>query len=59
MKISSKDLRVREGDEVNLEQWATIVKPMYKSEEQYEERLREHVAQLLWWVLRLSAWWLD
>ena len=44
MKISSKDFRVREGDAVNLKKWPTIVKAVYKSKEQYEELLREHVA---------------
>ena len=46
MKINSKDFRVREGDEVNLKKWPTMVDPAYKSKEQYEELLREHVAQL-------------
>src|SRR6202162_1924063 len=46
MKISSKDFRVREGDEVNLRKWPTIVEPVYKSKEQYQELLKEHVAQL-------------
>jgi PPK2 family polyphosphate:nucleotide phosphotransferase len=46
MKINSKDFRVREGDEVNLEKWPTLVDPVYKSKEQYQGLLREHVAQL-------------
>jgi len=46
MKINSKDFRVREGDEVNLKKWPTMVDPAYKSKEQYEELLREHVAHL-------------
>src|SRR5450759_3073363 len=46
MKISSKDFRVREGDQVNLRKWSTNVKPMYKSKEQYHKLLGEHVAQL-------------
>jgi PPK2 family polyphosphate:nucleotide phosphotransferase len=46
MKISSKDFCVREGEEVNLTKWPTKVDPVYKSKEQYEELLREHVAQL-------------
>ena len=46
MKISSKDFRVREGDEVNLKKWPTTVKPVYKSKEQYQKLLEEHVAQL-------------
>jgi len=46
MKINSKDFRAREGDEVDLKKWPTMVAPAYKSKEQYEELLREHVAQL-------------
>jgi polyphosphate kinase 2 (PPK2 family) len=46
MKISSKNFRVKEGDEVNLKKWPTTVKPVYKSKKQYEQLLREHVAQL-------------
>jgi polyphosphate kinase 2 (PPK2 family) len=46
MKISSKGFRVREGDEVKLKKWPMTVKQVYKSKEQYEELLREHVAQL-------------
>ena len=46
MKISSKDFRVPEGDEVNLKKWPTKVEPVYKSKEQYKELLEEHVAQL-------------
>jgi len=46
MKIDSKDFRVREGEEVNLRQWPTKVKPVYKSKEHYEKFLAEHVAQL-------------
>jgi PPK2 family polyphosphate:nucleotide phosphotransferase len=46
MKISSKGFRVREGDTVNLRKWPTIVKPVYKSKDQYQKLLEEHVAQL-------------
>src|SRR5487761_65935 len=46
MRINSKDFRVREGDEVNLRKWPTIVEPVYKSKEQYQKLLAEHVAQL-------------
>src|SRR5664280_933457 len=46
MKIHSKDFRVREGDEVNVKKWPTTVKPVYKSKEQYQKLLAEHVAQL-------------
>jgi PPK2 family polyphosphate:nucleotide phosphotransferase len=46
MKINSKSFRVREGHKVNLKQWPTIVDPAYKSKEQYQEHLSEHIAQL-------------
>ena len=46
MKIHSKDFRVREGDEVDLKKWPTKVDPVYKSKEQYQKLLEEHVAQL-------------
>src|SRR6202451_713827 len=46
MRISSKDFRVPEGDEVNLKKWPTLVEPVYKSKEQYKNLLEEHVAQL-------------
>jgi PPK2 family polyphosphate:nucleotide phosphotransferase len=46
MKIKSKDFRVREGDKVDLKKWPTTVKPAYKSKEQYQKLLEEHVAQL-------------
>jgi len=46
MKIDSKDFRVREGDEVNLKKWPTVVYPVYNSKKQYHELLEEHVAQL-------------
>ena len=46
MKINSTDFRVGEGDKVILKQWPTKVDPMYKSKEQYQELLAEHVAKL-------------
>ena len=46
MKIRSKDFRVKEGDEVDLGKWATKVEPVYKSKDQYQKVLEEHVAQL-------------
>jgi PPK2 family polyphosphate:nucleotide phosphotransferase len=46
MKINAKDFRVRQGDEVNLKKWPTLVDPVYKSKEQYQELLSKHVAQL-------------
>jgi PPK2 family polyphosphate:nucleotide phosphotransferase len=46
MKINAKDFRVREGDEVDLKKWPTILEPGYKSKAQYQELLGEHVARL-------------
>jgi PPK2 family polyphosphate:nucleotide phosphotransferase len=46
MKIDSNDFRIREGDEVNLKKWPTLVAPMYKSKKQYQKLLEDHVAQL-------------
>ena len=46
MKINSKDFRVREGEAVNLRKWPTIIEPVYKSKQHYQELLQEHVAQL-------------
>jgi PPK2 family polyphosphate:nucleotide phosphotransferase len=46
MKIHTKDFRVCEGDEVDLKKWPTKVDPVYKSKEQYQELLDDHVARL-------------
>ena len=55
MKVGSNVYRVREGDEVNLKKWPTIVDPVYKSKEQYQELLGEHVAQLTPEALSIDA----
>jgi PPK2 family polyphosphate:nucleotide phosphotransferase len=46
MKIKSKDFRVREGDKVKLKKWPTLVQPVYRSKEQYQKMLAEHVDEL-------------
>ena len=46
MKINSKDFRVRPGDKVDLGDWPTIGKPLFKSKKEYQELLGEHVAEL-------------
>jgi PPK2 family polyphosphate:nucleotide phosphotransferase len=46
MKIHSNDFCVAEGDKVILKKWPTKVDPVYKSKEQYQELLAEHVAKL-------------
>ena len=46
MKISSRDFRVREGEQLKLRKWPTLVAPVYKSEQHYQTLLDEHVTQL-------------
>lgn len=46
MKINSKDFLVKEKSKVSLTKWPTIVKPVYKSKEQYKQILREHIEEL-------------
>src|ERR1700686_3958043 len=46
MHIKSDDFRVREGDEVDLKKWPTLVAPVYKSNEQYQDLLGKHVKGL-------------
>ncbi len=46
MKIHLKHFRVPEGEKVGLKERSTIVDPFYKSKEDYEKQLAEHVEQL-------------
>jgi PPK2 family polyphosphate:nucleotide phosphotransferase len=46
MKIDIKDFRVPGGKKLRLEKWATRVRPLYKSEEQYKDLLAADVAEL-------------
>jgi PPK2 family polyphosphate:nucleotide phosphotransferase len=46
MKIHAKDFRVRQGAAVKLKKWPTTIAPFYKSKENYQELLAEHVEQL-------------
>ena len=46
MKIDLRKFRVAAREKVKLKKWPTLVKPFYASDEQYRERLAEHVAQL-------------
>lgn len=46
MNIHSEDFRVEPGEKVWLGKWPTIVKPVYRSKEQYKELLGAHVAEL-------------
>ena len=45
-KIHPEDFRVREGDAVNLGKWPTRAESVYKSKDDYQEILREHVDKL-------------
>ena len=46
MKIKSKDFCVKEGEQVDLKKWPTLVKPAYKSKKEYKKHLEEHVEEL-------------
>jgi PPK2 family polyphosphate:nucleotide phosphotransferase len=46
MKIDRKDFRVSGGKKVRLKQWATDIKPLYKSARHYKELLIENVREL-------------
>jgi PPK2 family polyphosphate:nucleotide phosphotransferase len=46
MKIQSKSFRVKEGEKVGLNKWPTRVQSFYKSEEEYETLLEEHIKEL-------------
>jgi PPK2 family polyphosphate:nucleotide phosphotransferase len=46
MKISSNDFGVAEGDEIDLKKWPTKVDPVYKSKDDYQALLGEHISQL-------------
>jgi PPK2 family polyphosphate:nucleotide phosphotransferase len=43
MKIKCDQFRVRKGEIVKLKKWNTLVKPFYKSKEDYQEILKGHV----------------
>jgi PPK2 family polyphosphate:nucleotide phosphotransferase len=46
MKNNPKNFRVKPGQKIRLSRWATRIKPFYKSEKQYKDRLEKDVAQL-------------
>ena len=46
MKIDLKDFRISGGKKVRLKQWATDIKPLYKSTRHYKELLLENVREL-------------
>ena len=46
MKIEPKDFRVPPGKKVQLKEWPTIIRPLFKSKKQYEKLLDEHACEL-------------
>jgi PPK2 family polyphosphate:nucleotide phosphotransferase len=46
MTIKTKELRVPEGDKVDLKKWPTKINSVYKSKKQYKKLLDEHVEHL-------------
>ncbi|WP_296541631.1 hypothetical protein [Rhodoferax sp.] len=46
MKIETQSLRVREADEVDLDQWETEIKPLCKSKKAYRKLLEDQVEAL-------------
>jgi PPK2 family polyphosphate:nucleotide phosphotransferase len=46
MKIDSQDFRVRPGKTVKLGDWPTVIKPFFKTKEEYKQLLDKHVADL-------------
>jgi polyphosphate kinase 2 (PPK2 family) len=46
MKINSKDFRVHEGKEVDLQKWPTKIEAVCDTNTQYQDLLEEHVAKL-------------
>ena len=46
MKISVEKFRVPEGKHIKLKKWDTEVKSFYKSKDNYQEILEEHIAEM-------------
>ncbi len=46
MKIKTKNFSVLPGKNIKLREWATVVKPFYKSKKQYQKLLQENVDKL-------------
>ncbi|MCB1750214.1 MAG: polyphosphate kinase 2 family protein [Gammaproteobacteria bacterium] len=46
MKIESKSFRVKQGDNVKLKRWPTLVEPVYPSKKMYRKLLEEQVDEL-------------
>jgi PPK2 family polyphosphate:nucleotide phosphotransferase len=46
MHIKSSNFRVRAGEQVDLKKWPTLVDPVYKTNEEYQELLGRHIKAL-------------
>ncbi|MBV1708099.1 MAG: polyphosphate kinase 2 family protein [Hyphomicrobiales bacterium] len=46
MHIKTKDFRVKEGDQVDLADWATNIAPVYTGKHAYKQLLEAHIARL-------------
>jgi PPK2 family polyphosphate:nucleotide phosphotransferase len=46
MKMRLRNFRVRHGQKVSLKKWPTDVKAVYRSKEEYQDILREHIAKM-------------
>ncbi len=46
MKFNLKDFQVRKGGRIDLKERPTIIKPFYKSKDQYKEILARHIGEL-------------
>src|SRR5271168_4950783 len=46
MKINSKDFRVQPGEKLKLKKWPTLEPPFFKSKQEYQKHLEEHVKEL-------------
>jgi PPK2 family polyphosphate:nucleotide phosphotransferase len=46
MKINTNDFRVPEECEVDLKKWPTRIEPVYRSNAEYEQMLKDHVQKL-------------
>lgn len=44
--IDTTDFRVKENDNVDLEKWSTLTKPLYQSEDEYKELLARQIKDL-------------
>ena len=44
--LDAKNFRVKEGRDVDLSEWPTLIDPVYDSKEDYHAQLAEHVARL-------------